>query len=148
MRKIANDETFSTVATVIPNSKKLEMAFAVKPSEKSPDRFEIKSTVDFSKCSDADVLLLAAQSVRITMQRMFRVAYLGSNKSEALADATWQKFDVKSRIIDVERTRGTVDPVSAVSRNLAKMSTADARKLLLAEIARLDGAAKNGNGKK
>lgn len=131
MRKIAKDETFST--TVEIKGKTAICNFAVKPSEASADRFAIASTFNFSKVSDAELLELATQTVRIAVQRQFRTAYLGSDakkRSEALSDATWSNYDVKSRLIDVERTRGPIDPANAIRKNAAKLTAGELKKLI------------------
>lgn len=127
LRVIPDDETFSRTVVPAVDDKTVAVTYAVKVDAKSTRRYEVKTTLDFSQCSDEDLLRLAADSAIISVQRLWRVTARGKDAASAYDAAKWSRINVKTDIIDVERSRGPVDPVLAVRRNLEKMGLSAAQ---------------------
>lgn len=127
LRVIPEDETFSTKLEINPgNANYVDATFAAKASDKSKDRYEVKSTFDFTGVTADELKLMASRQVRIDVQRDFRVMALGKDGGKALEAPRWRKISVRE-LLDRETTRGPVDPVLAVRKNLEKLGVSGAK---------------------
>jgi hypothetical protein len=109
---------------------KIRVTGTVRFNEKSLERYYINSVYDFSKCTDAEILELAASSVRITIQA--RIRTIGET---ALQTKPFAMVDVKSEVVDAAKT--TVDDITKSIRSLAralKMPEEDARRIIEREL--------------
>lgn len=136
--KIAKDATFSGSTTVMPGGKNVTAKFSVRKSENS-DRYELTSNLDFSTCSQSDILELATKTCIIDLQRQWRVQ-ANSPNSKATIINPFQKVNVKSAIVDATRSTGT--PVQRAASALSKLSTAERKAIMAALMAELEPAKK------
>lgn len=132
--KIAKDATFSASTTVMPGGKAVGVTFSARKSENS-DRYAVTSQLDFSECSQSDILELATKTCIIDLQRQWRVLANAPN-STATTRNPFEKVNVKKAI--VESTRSTGTPVQRATSALAKLSPTERAaimKALQAEMA-------------
>jgi len=124
MKKLAKEG--APVRSCVVVGRKATVAFSVRPEENSPDRYNLEGIVfDFSSCSEAQVVELAADAYRIRYQQAWRKA----PAAERFLAKKWERtVDVKAEYFDAPRTRGEVDPATAAVRALVRggMSQADA----------------------
>jgi len=92
--------------------KKVNATFTFAAS-KGATEYPVESVFDFSSCTQAEILILAASSVRITIQAKLRA--LGD---KALDPTTYAIVDVKSEVVETQRTQ--VDETVKTIRQLAK----------------------------
>ena len=111
---------------------RIRVTGTVRFDEKSPDRYMMNSVFDFSNCSEAEILELAAASVRITIQGRIRAMREGAVTSRAFANV-----DVKSEVVDAQKS--SADELTKAVRSLSRaltISESEARKLLEREAAK------------
>lgn len=132
LRLIPEDETFSPTMTPVQGEPGLvDARYAVRPDEKSEDRYEVTTRFDFRGCSPVEVQLMAAKHAVIVSQRNFRIA-AKTDKNAALRPDQWRNVNVKVDIIDA--ARATADPMAKAKSAVSKLSS-DERKALFAQLA-------------
>jgi hypothetical protein len=119
LRKLGNDESFER-STVVDGDK-VTLTRAVKPSEKSPERFVVEVTLDFSGVSPDDRLTMAANAAWITVQRRWRAAY-AANPENACEASLWAAIDVQNEIVDAGRAHA--DPVTRAVKAIDRLDDA------------------------
>lgn len=119
LRVIPEDETFKRETRV--EGRSVHLKRAVKASDKAKHRYEVQTTLDFKDCSMEEILTLAADTVYIDVQRIWRTTALGKDAAKAYDAKNWAYFNVKVDILDVKRERTPVDPVLAARRALEKL---------------------------
>lgn len=101
LRKIGVDETFSaSIKHLEPG--RVEARFAVRPDEKTDDRYEVISVYDFRATSPAETQALAMRACVIETQRKWRTA-AKVNLANAMNAAQWSAVNVKTDVVDAAR---------------------------------------------
>lgn len=126
IRKIATDETFSGSTVIQPGGKIVAAKFSVRKSETS-DRYELNCKLDFSACSQTDLLELATRTCVIDLQRQWRVAANVPN-STAMKTNPFAAVNVKTAIVETTRSTGT--PMQRAVSAMNKLSTAERSAML------------------
>ena len=128
IKTIKDTETFSSTFEFDPKTKHAQVAFSVRAKEGDP-RHVLTCDIDYSKCSQAEIMELAQRAVTIDLQRQWRV--LAATKgSTAKTVNPFAKVDVKTAVIDATRKAAT--PMSRAMSALSKMSAAEKAELLKA----------------
>lgn len=105
IRKMTKDETFSGSVNVQPGNKIVVAKFSARKSDKG-ERFELLCKLDFTACSQIDILELATRTCVIDLQRQWRVAANAPN-SKAMTVNPFATVNVKTAIVDTTRSSGT-----------------------------------------
>ena len=130
---IAEGETRKRILEVVPDTKIVRATYTFKIDNKSTDDYPVESMLDFSDCTDEEILILAAKSVRIDVQAKLRA--LGQS---AIDDATVMSVvNVKTDVLNSVRL--PVDETLRTIRQLARgtgMSEAAARAIVESELAK------------
>jgi hypothetical protein len=129
IRKLGKEDAASTKLTIA--GKKVTATYTCRKDKDSPDRYAVESTLDFSNCSQDEILEMASRTVVIDLQRQWRTL-AKSNLANATKPGTFGTIDVKRDV--VEATRKAADPTTKVVSVLDKMSDAE-REALLARYA-------------
>lgn len=131
LRKIGTDEKFSpTVRDLEPG--RVEARYAVRPDEKSTDRYEVVTVFDFRNASATEIQNLAIKHCVIATQRNFReMASDKTTLAAAMNAGQWARVNVKTDIVDAARK--SADPVARARSAVAKSGLTKAE--LLAMIA-------------
>lgn len=127
--KISKDATFSPSTVVQPDNKHVHAKFSARKSDQG-DRFELVCNLDFSDCSQSDILELATKTCVIDLQRQWRVAANVPN-STATTRNPFATVNVKTAIVESTRTTGT--PMQRAVSALGKLSPAE-RAAILKEL--------------
>lgn len=129
IKLLKTDETFSP-SHVFDAAKKTDNAsFAVRATESAP-RYALTSLLDFSACTQEEILEMAARTCIIDLQRQWRV--LANTKGSTATTANpFARVNVKTAIVDAGRKSAT--PVSKAANAVNKLSDAE-KKALIAEL--------------
>lgn len=125
IRKIATDETFSASTVVQPGGKTVHAKFSVRKTENDP-RFELLCKLDFSTCSQTDILELATKICVIDLQRQYRVR--ANSTGHDYNHNPFALVNVKSAI--VENTRSTGTPMQRAVSSMTKLSAAERAEII------------------
>lgn len=107
--------------------------FSVAPAKGDTRYIVRRCRLDFADMDRGQLMTLAAKSVVISIQRMFRTSF-ATNRDNATNPATWAQFNVWTDIVNAERA--AVDPFARAKSAVTKL-TAEQR----AELARMLDAA-------
>jgi len=133
MRKLSSTDEATRSITPNADNNKVVCVHTVKPDKDSPARYELKWTFDFADVTQAELLALAGRTVLITQQAAWRK--LPTDKERLDADKV---NNVTYRVRDMlDNKRTAASPATRVVNAVAKMS-AEERKALLAELAKMD----------
>ena len=129
IRKIGKDDTASTKITVA--GKNVTAVYTCRKDKDAADRYSVQSTLDFSNCSQDEILEMAARTIVIDLQRQWRTL-AKNNLANATKAGTFASINVKQDV--VEAARKATDPAIKVVSALDKMSDAE-REAVLARYA-------------
>ena len=118
MKTIPNGETATKRFVVNADKKQVNVVCTTRPNKDDP-RVVMGLVLDFSKCADADILTLAARSVVIEIQRLWRDAPEKVRADENTWERTW---DVKADILGREKKRTPKDPVKTAEKALEALT--------------------------
>lgn len=127
IRKLNKDEKLSNSTSIVNST--ATAVFKVRRSESSDEAFVLTCKLDFSTCSQDEILALATRTAIIDIQRQWRVAHVtekGDPKSNEFATV-----NVKSQVVDSQRK--TADPLAKAKSLLDKLSPTE-RAALLASL--------------
>lgn len=117
MKKLGSDEQAKRVQVVRDGDKIVDVTCFVKDEGRdSKTRYQMSFALDFSGCSAAEIIDLAATSCRISIQDDWRRSQSSQRFKSELWERTWS---VKRDIVDAVRTRKSIDPFSAAMAGLA-----------------------------
>ena len=119
--------TFKRSIVVQSDNKTVHTTYTFKPDEKSKNVYPVETVLDFSNCSQAEILELATQQIRIVLQSRFR----SMGDAQRLDPTTYARVDVKSEIVETQRA--VVDDDTRAVRALVAatgMSQEDAAKIV------------------
>lgn len=119
--KISKDATFSPSTVVQPDNKHVHAKFSARKSDQG-DRYELVCNLDFSACSQSDILELATKTCVIDLQRQWRVAATAPN-STATTRNPFAMVNVKTAIVEATRTTGT--PMQRAISAFGKLSASE-----------------------
>lgn len=130
MRKLTKDETSNKSIAVNVEKKVGKVTHTVKPSAKDDTRYELIWNMDFSKCTDEQILGLATRSITIMKQNDWR-------RDDKRTDARkWHNvtFDVAA---EMSGRRQAADPAQKVVTQASKLD-ADQRAELIKQLQAMD----------
>lgn len=118
IRTIKDTDTFSSTFVYDPKTKHAAVSFSCRAKEGDP-RHVLTCDIDYSTCSQAEIMELANRTVVIDLQRQWRV--LAATKgSTARTVNPFAKVNVKTAVVDA--TRKSATPATKVMANLVKLS--------------------------
>lgn len=123
---IKSNDTFSAKFSYVPATKAANVTFSCRRDEKS-DRYALTSVIDFSGCSQAEIIELATRTVVIDLQRQWRVL-AASNLANATRANPFSKVNVKAAIVDA--TRKTATPIAKAKSAASKLTDAEKRAMI------------------
>ncbi len=132
MRKLTKDESSNKTTTVDVAKKITTVTHTVKPDEKSPARYELIWIMDFSKCTEEQILGLASRSATILKQADWRRA----DDKDRMNANKWHNvtFDVAE---EMSGRRKAADPVAKTATQAKKLNK-DEREALIKQLQAMD----------
>lgn len=134
---LKKDEKVSQAKEVTPDGNSVVLDCTIQDASTGTTYAARGVRLDFSNCSQADILRLAAAKAIAAYQMRAKVAWRKADGStdraalgRALAAENWKVIDVKSAIVDTERRAMT--PVEREVARIQKLSAAEREALLKA----------------
>ena len=125
IRKLGKDEAAPTKLAI--EGRKVTAMYTCRKDKDSADRYAVQSIVDFTNCSQDEIIEMASRTIVIDLQRQWRTL-AKSNLANATKPGTFATIDVKRDVL--EATRRATDPATKVVSALDKMSDAEREALL------------------
>lgn len=124
LKKIADDATTSVNTTV--KGKIATVSHTVKENKDSPERYGLVWNFDFSKCTEEQIIGLAATTVRIMKQGDWR------RDAKRMDAEKWHDvtFDVAAEITGRRKSTSSAEKVAKQAAKLSYAEKEELRKLL------------------
>jgi hypothetical protein len=124
IKSLAADDTPKLSVDINTDNYIVKVEFTCKPEEKSPHKYNLRWTMDFSTCVEKTMLKLAARSFLIDLQRMWRKD--PKRTADEWQDATFNVADVMA----AAKTRQKKSDFEKASGDAAKLGDEEKMRLI------------------